>query len=46
VQEAGFTIGAWGQTLAFPLAQTREIEPVRDGRGQCAFVVAAARNES
>jgi len=42
--EGGFAIGGWGQTLALPLAETRDIEPLRAGRGQCAFaVVAAAR---
>ena len=40
--EAGFAISAWGQTLAHPLLETREIEPLRAGRGQCAFVVVAA----
>ena len=40
--EAGFAISAWGQTLAHPLPVTREIEPLRAGRGQCAFVVVAA----
>jgi len=40
--EAGFAISAWGQTLAHPLPLTREIEPLRPGRGQCAFVVVAA----
>jgi SAM-dependent methyltransferase len=39
---AGFSINSWGQTLAHPLAETREIEPLRTGRGQCAFVVVAA----
>ncbi|NWG87909.1 MAG: methyltransferase domain-containing protein [Hydrogenophilaceae bacterium] len=42
--ETGFAIEAWGQTLARPLAETREIEPLRPGRGQCAFVVVAASN--
>jgi len=42
---AGFTISAWGQTLAHPLPETREIEPLRPGRGQCAFVVVAATSE-
>ncbi|HUW27184.1 MAG TPA: class I SAM-dependent methyltransferase [Sulfuriferula sp.] len=43
--EAGFVIHAWGQTLAHPLPETREIEPLRPGRGQCAFVVVAATME-
>jgi SAM-dependent methyltransferase len=40
--ETGFAISAWGQTLAHSLPETREIEPLRAGRGQCAFVVVAA----
>ena len=43
--ETGFAISAWGQTLAHPLSETREIEPLRTGRGQCAFVVVAATRE-
>lgn len=44
LKAGGFAITAWGQTLALPLAETRDIEPLRAGRGQCAFaVVAAAR---
>jgi ubiquinone/menaquinone biosynthesis C-methylase UbiE len=45
LQETDFAIGAWGQTLAHPLPETRQIEPLREGRGQCAFVVAAAQKE-
>lgn len=41
---SGFTIDAWGQTLAHPLPETREIEPLQPGYGQCAFVVVAATN--
>jgi SAM-dependent methyltransferase len=40
--EAGFAIDGWGQTLSRPLAETREIEAVRPGHGQCAFVVVSA----
>ncbi|HET97599.1 MAG TPA: class I SAM-dependent methyltransferase [Desulfurivibrio alkaliphilus] len=40
--DAGFSISAWGQTLAQPLTETREIEPLRAGRGQNAFLVVAA----
>jgi len=40
--KAGFSISAWGQTLANPLHKTCEIEPLRPGYGQCAFVVVAA----
>ena len=43
--DAGFSLDAWGQTLAHPLPEIREIEPLRPGRGQCAFVVVTARNE-
>jgi SAM-dependent methyltransferase len=43
--ETGFAISAWGQTLAHPLPETHEIEPLRPGRGHCAFVVVAASNE-
>lgn len=41
--EAGFTIDAWGQTLAHPLPETRCIEALRSGHGQCAFVVVSAQ---
>ncbi len=41
---AGFSIEAWAQTLAGPLPSMRDIEPVRPGRGDCAFVVVRARN--
>lgn len=43
--ETGFSIDAWGQTLARPLPETWEIESLRAGRGQCAFVVVAASKE-
>ena len=43
--ETGFSISAWGQTLAPSLSETREIESLRPGRGQCAFVVIAATRE-
>lgn len=44
--EAGdFAIEAWGQTLALPLAETRRFEPLRAGRGQCAFAVVAATRQ-
>ena len=45
LQETGFAIGAWGQTLAHSLPETLQIEPLREGRGQCAFVVVAAQKE-
>ena len=44
--ETGFSISGWGQTLAHSLPETREIEPLRPGRGQCAFVVVAATRET
>ena len=44
--ECGFSISGWGQTLALPLPETREIEPLRPGRGKCAFVVVAATRET
>ena len=40
--QAGFAIDGWGQTLASPLTGMRGIEPLRPGRGECAFVVVAA----
>ncbi|MEJ2061592.1 MAG: class I SAM-dependent methyltransferase [Gammaproteobacteria bacterium] len=42
LREAGFSINAWGQTLAHPLTETRDIEPLRPGYGQCAFVTVSA----
>ena len=45
LSEAGFAISAWAQTLAHPLPESREIEPLRPGRGQCAFVVVSACSE-
>lgn len=41
--KSGFEIGSWAQTLAHSLAETRYIEAMRPGRGQCAFVVVSAR---
>ncbi len=40
--EAGFSETAWCQTLHKPLGQIREIDPVRPGCGQGAFVVVRA----
>lgn len=40
----GFAIDVWAQTLVRPLAETRELEPVRPGRGDGAFVVVRARS--
>ncbi|HSH84812.1 MAG TPA: class I SAM-dependent methyltransferase [Guyparkeria sp.] len=44
LQDAGFAIDAWGQTLARPLAETRKIEALRPGRDDCAFTVVSASN--
>jgi ubiquinone/menaquinone biosynthesis C-methylase UbiE len=46
LEECGFAIGDWGQTLALPLAETLDIEPLQSGRGQCAFVVVAATKQA
>ncbi len=45
LRETGFSIDTWCQTLTRPLPETREIEPLRAGRGQCAFVVVAATRD-
>lgn len=44
LEDAGFGIDAWAQTLAHTLPETRSIEAAQPGRGRCAFVVVAARN--
>lgn len=46
--ENAFAVTAWGQTLSRSLAEIREIEPLRPGRGEYSFVVVAAtrQNES
>jgi SAM-dependent methyltransferase len=41
--ENDFAIQAWGQTLSHPLAETRDIEALRPGFGECAFVVISAQ---
>jgi hypothetical protein len=41
--ENGFAIQAWGQTLSHPLAEIRDIEALRPGFGECAFVVISAQ---
>ncbi len=41
--ESGFAIEDWGQTLTGSVSEDGEIEPLRPGRGQGAFVVVAAR---
>lgn len=40
--DAGFGAPVWAQTLFSPLAETREIEPMRAGRGEGSFVVVKA----
>jgi len=42
LETGGFIITGWGQTLAPSLAETRQVEALRAGRGQCAFAVVAA----
>ncbi|HDP90259.1 MAG TPA: class I SAM-dependent methyltransferase [Thioalkalivibrio sp.] len=42
LQDAGFTIDHWAQTLSRPLAETDTVEPLRPGRGEAAFVVICA----
>jgi len=41
--DTGFSEPLWVQTLSKPLEETREIEPVRTGRGQGAFIVVKVR---
>jgi len=43
--DAGFSALSWAQTPSHSLEETEHIEPVRLGRGQCAFVVFHARND-
>ncbi|MCC7325726.1 MAG: methyltransferase domain-containing protein [Burkholderiales bacterium] len=43
--DARFSIRAWGQTLSRPLDPVQDIEPLRPGRGVCAFAVVQARND-
>jgi SAM-dependent methyltransferase len=40
--DAGFATPVWAQTLSRPLAEVREIDPMRAGRGQRSFVVVRA----
>lgn len=44
--DGGFAIDAWGQTLAVAPGEMREIDPLRPGRGECPFVVAASSPRS
>jgi SAM-dependent methyltransferase len=45
VTAAGFSDLSWAQTLTHSLEETVDIEPVRPGRGESAFVVLQARND-
>ena len=45
VIDAGLSVLSWAQTLSRSLEETEQIEPVRPGRGQGAFVVVHARND-
>lgn len=42
LSDTGFTHPLWVQTLSKPLEEIREIEPLRGGRGEGAFVVVRA----
>lgn len=44
LEQAGFTVTDWAQTLAHSLGGATEVEAVRPGHGRCAFVVVTARN--
>lgn len=43
--DAGFGAPVWGQTLCGPLAEMREIEPLRAGRGKGSFVAVKASRD-
>jgi ubiquinone/menaquinone biosynthesis C-methylase UbiE len=43
--QAGYSIDAWGQTLAHSLSETYFVEPLQPGYGQCAFVVVCAKRK-
>jgi len=38
----GFSISDWAQTLAHSLNETKDVEPLQHGYGQCAFVAVSA----
>lgn len=42
LRDTGFMAPVWAQTLFKPVDESREIEAVRDGHGQGAFVVVKA----
>lgn len=39
LNQSGFSVHAWGQTLSRPLPETLDIEPLQPGHGRCAFIV-------
>ena len=45
LDDGGFRVNAWGQTLSHSPGQMGEIEPLRSWCGECAFVVVSAINE-
>lgn len=45
LMEAGFHVRGWAQTLARPLADSREVELAQPGHGAGAFVVVMASND-
>jgi len=45
IDAGGFEARSWGQSLFRPLEQTREIEPLRTGHGEGAFVIVQAIND-
>jgi SAM-dependent methyltransferase len=42
LRQGSFVVRAWGQTLFRPLAEVKEIEPLRAGKGRGSFVVVEA----
>lgn len=46
LMQSGYLIEDWGQTLALPLAQIRNIESMHPGYGRGAFVVVSAQSGS
>lgn len=46
LEKSRFAPAGWEQTLALRLADTRQVEALHAGRGQCAFAVVAAERRS
>lgn len=46
LKDAGFTDLVWVQTLSAPLSEIHQIEPIRTGTGQGAFLAVRAQNSS